>query len=299
MMNVAGLGGKKIKVLYEKLKIDSLESLKEACLQGKIASLKGFGTKSQKNILESIEHLESYSKRHLWWDAMQIASPILKELKGLKGVNQAEIAGSLRRKLETVGDLDFVISAEKPQPIMDWFIKHPSVEHIITHGSAKSSVRITGGIQAELRIMSAKQYAFGLLYSTGSKNHNIKLRQIANSMGLSLSEWALVPETKEGKDPFIKSKKAITEKDIYNVLGMDFLSLPSCERIWGRSKRRKKKAAYTSRRERHSRNISRSHSSIGWQSHIRSHGQSRRKIRMGIYRDNRPFQVERTSPWAK
>lgn len=223
MLQIPGVGSKKIKILYDTLKIDSIEALKQACLKGKIAELRGFGEKTQKNILEGIEHLESYGRRHLWWKAMQIASPILEDLQRNKGVKKADIAGSLRRKLETVGDLDFIVAAANPKPIMDWFTSNSSVEHIITHGDTKSSVRLLEGIQAELRIIPEKEYAFGLLYSTGSKNHNIKLRQLANTFGLSLSEWGMVPEKPEVRNPFAKHKGPITEADIYKALGLDYI----------------------------------------------------------------------------
>ena len=154
---------------------------------------------------------------------MLIAMPILNELRKLKGVKKAEIAGSLRRKLETVGDLDFVVAASKPDPIMNWFTSNPSVEAVIAHGPAKSSVRLSGGIQAELRIVPEKQFGFVLCYSTGSKPHNIKLRQIALARGFSLSEWDLKIEDPLSKNPFPKTKKEITENDIYHALGMSYI----------------------------------------------------------------------------
>lgn len=223
LMLVPGLGGKKIKALYESLKIDSIESLKEACVKKKVGSLRGFGPKTEQNILNGIAHLEAYSARHLWWDAMKVAEPILSGLQGLKGVKLAEIAGSVRRNLETVGDLDFVVAASNPQPIMDWFTSHPSAAQVIAHGLAKSSVRLKGGIQAELRIVPEKQYAFALCYSTGSKNHNIKLRQRANAIGLSLSEWGLTSEDPKKAGPFKGKEKKIAEADIYKVLGLEYV----------------------------------------------------------------------------
>ena len=222
LMRIPGLGTKKIKTLCDKLKIDSIDSLKKACLEGKVAKLFRFGPKTEKNILNGIKNLESYSKRHLWWEAREIAAPILEELRLLKGVKKAEIAGSLRRKLETVGDLDFVVAASNPDPIMKWFTTNPSVETVIAHGPAKSSVRLQDGIQAELRIVPEKQFAFVLCYSTGSKNHNVKLRQRALRFGLTLSEWGMVPEKPKVKDPF-KGKKEIVEADIYQALKLEYI----------------------------------------------------------------------------
>ncbi|HKZ00375.1 MAG TPA: helix-hairpin-helix domain-containing protein [Rhabdochlamydiaceae bacterium] len=108
MMEVRGLGAKKIKTIYSRLKIQSLSALKKACLAGKIAKLPGFGKKTEQNILDSLAHLAIYQKRRLWWDAMELAAPILKGFKKIKGVKKAEVAGSLRRRLETIGDLDFL-----------------------------------------------------------------------------------------------------------------------------------------------------------------------------------------------
>ena len=121
LMQIQGLGAKKIKAIYDKLKINSIEALKKACLEGKIAKIRGFGEKTEQNILNSIANLQSYGERHLWWNAMEIALPILEKLRKVKGVKKAEIAGSLRRKLETIGDLDFVVGSSTPKPIMDWF----------------------------------------------------------------------------------------------------------------------------------------------------------------------------------
>lgn len=217
LLKIPGLGAKKIKKLYELLKITTLLELKKACLENKVSELKGFGPKTEQNILSGLHHLEDYSQKYLWWEAMQTAKPILKTLKEFKGVKDADVAGSLRRKVEIVGDLDFVASAKDPKPIMDWFTTQSAVRSIITHGPAKSSVRLTNGMQAELRIVSPQQYGFVLLYSTGSKNHNIKLRQLALQQKLSLSEWGFSP------DPFAKTKKEINETAIYNHLGLDYI----------------------------------------------------------------------------
>lgn len=223
LLSIPGLAGKKIKALHEILKIDSIESLKKACLEDKVSQLRGFGEKTQANILKGIENLQSYGRRYLWWTAMEIAAPLLKQLRSLPGVTKAEIAGSIRRKLETVGDLDFVVAAADPKPIMDWFTSLPNVDKIIAHGPSKSSVRLLKGIQAELRIVPDKQFAFALCYSTGSKNHSIKVRQHAVELGYSLSEWGLAVVDSKKKDPFSKLGRDITEADIYQALKMQYI----------------------------------------------------------------------------
>lgn len=223
LMQIHGLGGKKIKALHSKLKIKSVAQLKEACLKGKVAKLTGFGKKTEQNILDSLSHRETYRKRHLWWDAMQMAEPILEELRKLKGVKRAEIGGSLRRKLETIGDMDFLVGAANPKPIMNWFTSHPFVARIIGKGETKSSVKLKNGMQADLRIVPDSQFGFALAYLTGSKEHNIKMRERAIKRGWTLSEYGLESIKPRGKGPFDSSKKLITEEDIFKVLGLSYV----------------------------------------------------------------------------
>jgi DNA polymerase (family 10) len=223
MMQVHGLGSKKIKAIYEKLKIKSIPELKKACLNGKLCKLAGFGPKTEKNILDSLEHMETYSKRHYWWDAMQMASPILEALGKLKGVKKAQIAGSLRRKLETVGDLDFLVGSSKPGSIMKWFTTQPFVARVLSIGRTKASVKLEGGIQADLRIVPEKQYGFALIYLTGSKEHNIRMRERALKRGWRLSEYGLKAEDPQRKGPFDGSRKAIGEKEIFKALGLSYI----------------------------------------------------------------------------
>jgi DNA polymerase (family 10) len=223
MMRVHGLGSKKIKTLYEKLKIKSIDQLKEACKKGKLSKLPGFGKKTEKNILESLEHQETYQKRHLWWEAMAMASPILEELRQLKEVDRAEIAGSLRRKLETIGDLDFLVASSNPKPVMQWFTSQPFVARILGKGDTKSSVKLQGGMQADLRIVHEKQFEFALAYFTGSKEHNIKMRERSSKQGWTLSEYGLEAEKSLGKGPFAGRKKTVTEEDIYKALRLPFI----------------------------------------------------------------------------
>lgn len=223
LMQVHGLGGKKIKILYEKLHIKSLAALKKACQEGKLSKLHGFGSKTEKNILDALEHLQAYQQRHCWWDAMQIAIPILAALRKCKGVKQAEIAGSLRRKLETIGDLDFLVAAETPEPIMRWFISQPFVARVLGQGETKASVKLNSGIQADLRIVPKRQFGFAFAYLTGSKEHSIKMRERALKRGWTLSEYGLDPLSSHRKGPFPPSKKDVSEKDIFKALGLAYI----------------------------------------------------------------------------
>ena len=222
LLKVTGLGGKKIKALYEELGINSIEDLEKACRAGKVAKVFHFGEKTQDNILNAINRLKSQRYgRILWWDAAVIAQSILEKLSKIKSVQAAEIAGSIRRKLETIGDLDFIVASSTPDPVMNWFTEQPNVEKILAKGSTKSTVLLKNGMQADLRVVPKQQFAFALLYFTGSKAHNIKIRQRANELGYSLSEYGLDPLDHTHKS--LLSKKQITESDIYNTLGLSYI----------------------------------------------------------------------------
>jgi DNA polymerase (family 10) len=222
MLGVPGLGPKKIRALHEQLGVDSLAKLTEACAADKVAALPGFGAKTQEKILAGIRNREAYSRRHLWWDAWHAAEPILAGLRQLREVGQAEHAGSLRRGLETVGDLDFLVAAEKPGPVMDWFCAQPGVEQVTAKGDTKASVRLAEGLQADLRVVPAEQFYFALHHFTGSKDHNVKMRSRALARGLSLSEWGLTPkDDPTAGGPGARSViRARSEADIFKKLGL-------------------------------------------------------------------------------
>ncbi|MGZ0707733.1 DNA polymerase/3'-5' exonuclease PolX [Coraliomargarita sp. W4R53] len=197
MLDIPGLGGKKVKKLHDALGVESIDALKAACEAGEVSALKGFGAKSEEKILTGIANRAAYAKRHLWWDARAVAMPILAGLRELPQVSRAEVAGSLRRLKETVGDLDFIVASADPQPVMDWFVAQEAVQEVTAHGTTKSSVRFESGLQADLRVVPAAQFAFALHHFTGSKEHNVAMRQRALAQGYSLSEWGL---TKKGED---------------------------------------------------------------------------------------------------
>jgi DNA polymerase (family 10) len=190
---------------------------------GKLSKLRGFGAKTEKNILESLEHQEIYQQRHLWWKAMEIAEPILRALRKLKEVEKAEVAGSLRRKMETVGDLDFLVASSHPKPVMNWFTSQPFVARILGKGETKSSVKLQGGMQADLRIVPRDQFEFALAYFTGSKEHNIKMRERSIKRGWTLSEYGLEAKKIKAKGPFAGIKKAVSETDIFKALGLPYI----------------------------------------------------------------------------
>ncbi len=218
MLEIPGLGGKKVKQLHDALEVESIEALKEACEMGRVAELKGFGANSAAKILKGIENRAAYAKRHLWWTANDRARPILDGLRGLAEVELAEVAGSLRRLMETVGDLDFIVASKEPEPVMDWFTGLPDVGEVMAKGRTKSSVRFKSGLQADLRVVPPEQFAFALHHFTGSKEHNVAMRQRMFAAGYSLSEWGL---TKKDEADVSPSSFGITsEKDLFAFLGL-------------------------------------------------------------------------------
>jgi len=229
LLEVPGLGPKKIKALREQLGVESPEALGEACRAGRVAELAGFGEKTQEKILEGLANRAAYGKRHRWWDARAVAEPIVEGLRALAAVRRAEAAGSLRRNLETVGDLDFIVAAraEDAAAVTDWFCALPEVKEVTARGGTKASVRFASGLQADLRIVPEEQFAFALHHFTGSKDHNVAMRQRALARGLSLSEWGLVPDAGEGtakeKAERGLSLRAESEAELFAHLGLAFV----------------------------------------------------------------------------
>lgn len=200
LLQVPGLGPKKIKVLCDKLGVVDIATLTKACEDGRVAELAGFGAKTQEKILAGIKNREAYGRRHLWWEVFPVSETIVKGLRALPQVKRAESAGSLRRGAETVGDLDFIVAATEVEPVVDWFVNMPGVKEVTARGETKASVRFVTGLQADLRIVPEEQFVFALHHFTGSKDHNVQMRQRALARGLSLSEWGLSPVAEEGSE---------------------------------------------------------------------------------------------------
>lgn len=216
LLEIPGLGGKKVKKLHDALGVESIDALKAACEAGEVAALKGFGAKSEEKILSGIANRAAYAKRHLWWAARAVAEPILEGLRALPEVERAEAAGSLRRLKETVGDLDFIVASEQPKPVMDWFVGQSGVTEVSAHGATKSSVRFESGLQADLRVVAPAQFAFALHHFTGSKEHNVAMRQRALSKGYSLSEWGI---TEDGEQR-TEDGSITSEAQLFEFLGL-------------------------------------------------------------------------------
>ena len=184
LLRVPGLGPKKIKALHDELKVESLADLRAAAESGKIAALKGFGDKTQAKILEGITFVESVGERILQ-ASRRLAAPLVEALRGHPKVIRAEICGSLRRRKETIGDLDLLFSSKDAAAVLDHFVKLPEVATVLAHGPTKASVRLADGVQCDVAGVSDAQYPFALHYFTGSKEHNIAMRRRALARALA------------------------------------------------------------------------------------------------------------------
>ncbi|MCX6764572.1 MAG: DNA polymerase/3'-5' exonuclease PolX [Candidatus Nealsonbacteria bacterium] len=215
LMAIEGVGPKKIKVLYQKLGIKNLKELERAAKGHKIASLFSFGEKSEKNILEGIAFLKRSKGRFLLGEIFPKAKEIEEKLKALKEIKKISQAGSLRRKKETIGDVDFLVVTKNPKKVMDFFVSLPGVDKVWAKGLTKASVKMSGGFDVDLRAVPEKSYGSALQYFTGSKEHNIATRKIAINKGLKLNEYGV-----------FKGKKMVagwSEEGIYRALGMLFI----------------------------------------------------------------------------
>lgn len=212
LLRVPGLGPKKIRALYDALKVETLADLKSAAGSNLIAPLKGFGAKTQARILEGIAFIEATGERILQSTARRLVAPIFDAIRSHPAVRRAEVCGSLRRRAETIGDLDILFSALDPAPVLEHFVGLPGVVQVLAHGPTKASVRLLGGVQCDLRGVDDTQFPFALHYFTGSKAHNIAMRRRAIARGLKLSEYAL-----EGPGGSLPCR---TEADVFAALGL-------------------------------------------------------------------------------
>jgi len=219
LFEIQGLGAKKIKVLWDTLKVHSVTNLERACKDGSVAGLPGFGEKTAANILKGIEHMRSHAGEFRFGDVAQIAEGLLDDLRGHPDVNLAQIAGSFRRKKEIVCDLDFIVSTKQPEAVMAFFTAHPLVENVLAHGATKSSVILKSGIQCDLRAVTGPEFPFALNYFTGSKEHNVRMRSRALSRGWSLNEYRF--SAAEGRELQQPLPEIHEEADIYRALDLD------------------------------------------------------------------------------
>jgi DNA polymerase (family 10) len=226
LMEIPSLGAKKIKVLHEKLGIASVAELEAACRAHKIRDLAGFGAKTEEKLLAGIAQARDYSALTIYAEAWTQAEEIREALRDHEDVTQLATAGSLRRGREIVKDLDFVASSRQPKEVMDYFVSLPWVKTVTGHGTTKSSVVLKSGIAADLRVVSDKEFAYALHHFTGSKEHNVAMRQRAISQGKKLSEWGLFEIGVDKKASAEDEGKLIscdTEQDLFAALGLHYV----------------------------------------------------------------------------
>ena len=215
LMKIEGLGPKRVKILYKALDIHSIEDLKRAARNGRIRELEGFGEKTEELIKQRIERYSGAEQRIKLIIAQDIATPLLEYLKNSKGVKQITIAGSYRRRKETVGDLDILVSARQDSTVMDRFVDYDEVEEVIAHGKTRSTVRLRSGMQVDLRVVPQVSYGAALHYFTGSKAHNIAVRKLGVKKGYKINEYGVFKN-----DTRIAGK---TEEEVYKAVDLPYI----------------------------------------------------------------------------
>ena len=224
-LDISGMGPKKIYKIHKAFQITEISELKEKCIDGSVAALEGMGQKSAEKILKSIAWMEEYSARCRIDEADAIAGRILDIMKGADGVLEISTAGSLRRSSETIGDIDILIAADDADvpALMSRFVEMEGVTEVLGQGDTKSSVRTAEGRQADLRIVSPAHYPAALMYFTGSKEHNVAMRQRARAKNLQLNEYGLFHQTDDKQADFDRPLPVESEAAIYGHLGLGFI----------------------------------------------------------------------------
>lgn len=215
MLDIPGIGPKKVAFLFKELSIQSLDDLKAAAENGVIAEQKGFGKKTEQIILEGLEHLSQAGNRVRLAEAKTQSDAIIDDLGQLDSVSQISEAGSCRRRKETVGDLDILVTSSQPNEVMDALADHELVNKVLARGDTKQRVRLNSGLELDLRVVPEESYGAALLYFTGSKEHNIVLRRRSQEKGLKLNEYGLFK-----KDKLVSGK---TEEEVYQTLDLPWI----------------------------------------------------------------------------
>ncbi len=212
---IEGVGPKSVKVLYEKLGVKEVSDLEQIARAGKIRNLPHFGEKMEQKILKGIEFLKQGSGRFPLGSVLPLITEIETRLRGLAEVSDVVVAGSMRRRKETVGDADILATSQRPEKVMDFFVSMPEVMHVHGKGQTKTMIKLKNGMDVDLRVVTRESFGAALNYFTGSKDHNVALRRIAQEKGLKLNEYGLF----RGSKP-IAGK---TEEEIYKALGLSFI----------------------------------------------------------------------------
>jgi len=217
LMELEGVGPKLAMRLNQELGVTGIESLEKAAKEHRVRALKGFGEKKEDNLLKAIEEYRSRSGRFLLGEVLPIIQGILTHMRGSDAIRRVEVAGSARRRKETVGDLDVLASSLEPEKASDHFVRMPNVARVLAHGPTKSTVVLENRLQVDLRVIPPESFGAALQYFTGSKEHNVKLRTIGVKAGFKLNEYGLF---RRGDDSLVEAED---EERIYEALGMDWM----------------------------------------------------------------------------
>ncbi len=220
LFDLPGVGPKKIKALYDQLGVKSIPDLEAACKDGRVAALTGFGAKTAAKMLAAIEARGRYADSYRLGTVAPLAETLLEHLRLHPEVTQSCVAGSYRRRRETVHDLDFIVATRDPAGVTALFTSHGAVEEIIASGPTKTSVRLKAGIQADLRVVTNDQYPFALAYFTGNKEHNVKIRGMALARGWTLNEYRMAPVEGKTAAPVPEIHE---EADLHEALGLQYI----------------------------------------------------------------------------
>ena len=215
LYGIEGIGPKTIKMFYDKLQIKNLADLEKAATEGKLKTLPGFTEKKEQDIFKRIEFFKRGKGRLIIGEVYPLVKQIEKRLQHIAGVKNAVAAGSIRRMKETIGDIDYLVAANDPKRVIDFFVKMPEVQEILGMGQAKAFVKLASGIDADLLVVPEESWGAALQYFTGSKEHSVQLRKIAISKGFRLNEWGV-----------FKGDKRIagaTEEEVYKILGLQWI----------------------------------------------------------------------------
>jgi len=215
LMKVAGLGPKRVKAIYENLGVVDLKSLKEAAEKGKVRELEGFGKKTEQTILEELEDVEDREERIKLMEAEQRASPLVAYLRKTKGIKEITVAGSYRRRKETVGDLDILVTCKKGSNVMDRFAEYEDVKKVVSKGTTRSTIVLRSGLHVDLRVLRQVSYGAALHYFTGSKAHNIAVRKLGVKKKVKINEYGVF----KGK----KRTAGKTEKQVFEAVNLPYI----------------------------------------------------------------------------
>jgi DNA polymerase (family 10) len=228
LLEIEGLGPKRTKLLYEKLGVSSIKNLEQAIDAGKVETLAGFGKKSVEKIRRAIHNFAKRPKRFKLLDADQLVRPLIEHLRKGGDIEQIEVAGSYRRRMETVGDIDILVASDKPKTVMQCFQNYSEVERVIAAGTTRGTIILRSGLQVDLRILPRRSYGAALHYFTGSKAHNIAVRTLGVERGLRISEYGVfrVPKGKKAEDVGVEEGErvgGVKEEDVFRAVNMDWV----------------------------------------------------------------------------